>query len=166
MSVVTLAALLLILVGAAALALAAWPIPLATARISTDHPLQVGMNTIGIEWLEPESGQPAEMGLPVSAVDFGVVAPGQVLEKDLYLLNRGGQALIIARAYSTCACLTAEISGGIIPPGEVSRVRVRFEAQTRGTDSVTVRRSLVIETNDPVRPQAEVWVQASIGSAH
>ncbi len=166
MSGVTTAALLLTLMGAIALAWTAWPIPLAMTRISTDHPMHVGLEAIGIDVHQPVNGQPAELVVPVSAVDFGEVAPGQVLEQDVYLHNRGGQALVIARAYSTCACLTAEISGGVIPPGEASRVRVRFEAQARGLDAVTVRRSLVIETNDPVQPQAEVWVQASIGSAH
>ncbi len=95
--------------------------------------------------------------------DFGLVHPNAVVQHDFLVVNRGGAPLVIQRAYTTCSCTTADISASVIPPGKASRVTLRFAAGVHAAAGQTVRRGLVLQTNDPDHPQAEIWVQASIG---
>ena len=38
-----------------------------------------------------------------------------------------------------------------------------YDAGFHDTAGQTVRRGLIIESNDPDQPQAEIWVQAQVG---
>ncbi|MBK8909195.1 MAG: DUF1573 domain-containing protein [Rhodospirillales bacterium] len=78
--------------------------------------------------------------------------------------NTGEAPLTINRAYTTCGCTTAEISADTIPPGKAVTVELRFDAGFHDSAGQTVRRGIIIETNDPDQPQAEIWVQAEVAS--
>lgn len=84
------------------------------------------------------------------------------MQHDFYLRNEGSADLLIERAYTTCGCTTAEISASVIPPGKAARITVTFDAGYHPLRGVTVRRGLILESSDPLHPQIELWVQASI----
>ena len=65
-------------------------------------------------------------------------------------------------AYTTCGCTTAEISADVIPPGKAVTIELVYDAGFHDTAGQTVRRGLIIESNDPDQPQAEIWVQADV----
>ena len=71
--------------------------------------------------------------------------------------------MTISRAYTTCACTTAEISSEVIPPGKAVSVDLVFDAGFHDAAGQTVRRGIILENNDPDQPQAEFWVQADVG---
>ncbi|RPJ47681.1 MAG: DUF1573 domain-containing protein [Chloroflexi bacterium] len=108
-----------------------------------------------------EGGQ-ARVELPVGFYDFGAVAANSVARRDFLVINRGSGPLVIQKAYTTCDCTTAEISASVIPPGKASRVTVIFDAGFHPVAGQTVRRGVVLETNDPSRPEVEIWVQARV----
>lgn len=130
------------------------------------QPLNVTHSSAGGVAAMPAADSQARLVLPVAEYDFGMVDAQAVVEHVFYLVNGGTQDLMVERAYTTCGCTSAELSTAVIPPGKAGRLIVRFDAETHAGSSLTVRRGLVIETNDPTQPQAEIWIQASIGSMH
>lgn len=109
------------------------------------------------------SGDPQpDIVVPETRYDFGRIGPKDVVEKTFILRNDGDAPLTISRAYTTCGCTIAEISASVIPPGKVATVRLVFDAGFHDAAGQTVRRGLIIESNDPNQSQAEIWVQATV----
>ncbi len=107
------------------------------------------------------SGQ-ARVQIPTDFYDFGPISARAVVHRDFLIINQGSAPLVILQAYTTCGCTSAELTATIIPPGKASRVTVTFDAGFHPVAGQTVRRGLVLETNDPGRPEVEIWVQASV----
>lgn len=105
-----------------------------------------------------------EAVLPVRSHDFGRVRPSETVSRVFEIANRGSTPLVISNGYTTCSCTTAEISAGVIPPGKSGLVTVTFTG-SQVQAGTKVRRGVVFETNDPMHPQIEVWIQATVSSA-
>ena len=135
------------------------------ANVSHIQPLKVG-NTPGLAiTLSPEqSGNASLPWIVVSPTyyDFGEVDARTTVTHQFVITNKGGSPLVIEQSYTTCTCTTAELTAAIIPPGQVSLVTVRFDPAFHRTGAATVRRGLILQTNDPLHPQAEIWIQAYI----
>ncbi len=112
----------------------------------------------------PEDGPQPAISIPKTFHDFGSVGPNQVVKQEFVIVNEGEAPLTISRAYTTCGCTTANFTGTVIPPGEVSVLTLRFDAGYHDTRGQTVRRGVVIENNDPNNPQMEVWAEAAVRS--
>jgi hypothetical protein len=97
--------------------------------------------------------------------DFGSIGSIEVVTREFAIKNTGEAPLTISRAYTTCGCTVADFTSTVIPPGMVSLVTLRFDAGFHDTAGQTVRRGIIIENNDPDRPQAEFWVEASVRSS-
>lgn len=110
-----------------------------------------------------EQGSRPQAELSGDFYNFGAIDARAVVSHDFLVVNRGDAPLVIRRAYTTCGCTTAEISASVIPPGKAARATIIFDAGFHNTSGQTVRRGLVIETNDAERPQIEIWVQAAVG---
>ena len=109
----------------------------------------------------PPKGTPlAEMA--VRFYDFGSLSGSQEVSHNFILKNGGDAPLIVIHAYATCGCTSAEISASIIPPGKAGLVTVYFTPTLSTDGSQAVRRGVILETNDPVNPEIEIWVQAAI----
>jgi len=94
--------------------------------------------------------------------DFGVVFSGEVKKHVFFLNNRGNADLEIKKAYTTCGCTRGEISADKIPPGKSGLFSLQFDSGFHNMSATTVRRGVMIETNDPVHPNQEIWIQASV----
>lgn len=94
--------------------------------------------------------------------DFKNVGATEVIQHEFIVRNKGESALIINSAITTCACTTADFSGTIIPPGKIAIVTLTFDAGYHDTRGQTVRRGVIIQTNDPANPQVEIWTQAAV----
>jgi len=116
-----------------------------------------------VPFLPEDRPQPA-ISIPKSFHDFGSVGPNEVVKQEFVIVNEGEAPLTISRAYTTCGCTTANFTGTVIPPGDVSVLTLRFDAGYHDTRGQTVRRGVVIENNDPNNPQMEVWAEASVRS--
>lgn len=94
--------------------------------------------------------------------DFGRIDADQVVEHTFVIRNRGSADLLIRRAYTTCECTRAEISASAIPPGKIALATVRYDPRIHGQPGATLRRGVILESNDPDHTQSEIWVQARI----
>ncbi|MFV1858533.1 MAG: DUF1573 domain-containing protein [Anaerolineales bacterium] len=110
----------------------------------------------------PKDGPQPKIALDQVFYDFGSVGATEVVTREFTIANMGEAPLTISRAYTTCGCTTAEFTSTVIPPGKVSVVLVRFDAGLHDAQGQTVRRGVIIENNDPDRPQAEFWLEASV----
>lgn len=94
--------------------------------------------------------------------DFGSVSSNKVLTHTFFIANTGSSALIIQQALTTCGCTLAEISSNNIPPGKVALVTLQFDPSFHNMSGTTVRRGVIIYTNDPKNPIVEIWIQATV----
>jgi hypothetical protein len=94
--------------------------------------------------------------------DFGEINSGQVVSRTFVIANTGQSPLILLHAYSTCGCTTANFTASEIPPGKVALMTIQFNSGYHDMHGTTVRRGVVIETNDPGQPTQEIWIQATV----
>ncbi len=113
----------------------------------------------------PKNGPQPQIEINEVFHDFGSVGTTEVVTREFAIANMGQAPLTISRAYTTCGCTIADFTSTVIPPGMVSLVTLRFDAGFHDTAGQTVRRGIIIENNDPDRPQAEYWVEASVRSS-
>ncbi len=95
--------------------------------------------------------------------DFGRIGARDIVQQTFAIRNDGDAPLTISRAYTTCGCTVADFTASAIPPGKVAEVTLIFDAGFHDSRGQTVRRGLIIENNDPTRPQVEIWTQAAVG---
>lgn len=110
----------------------------------------------------PKDGPQPKIALSEVSYNFGSIGPRDVVTREFVIANQGEAPLTISRAYTTCGCTTAQLSATIIPPGKVSIMKLVFDAGFHDTGGQTVRRGVIIESNDPRNPQTEVWIQAAV----
>ena len=128
-------------------------------RIVAGHDMGAGP---AIDFLPADGPQP-NVVVPEASYNFGRIGPKDVMTRTFLLRNNGEAPLTISRAYTTCGCTAAEISADVIPPGKAVTIDLVYDAGFHDTAGQTVRRGLIIESNDPDQPQAEIWVQAEVG---
>lgn len=135
------------------------------ADISTDHPLQIGYSpqVNAISGLSTTSNQLLPwIDLPEAFFDFGAITTPDPISHQFVIKNKGEGPLVIEQAYTTCGCTTADLTGSIIPAGKVSLVTLHFIPVHHWTAGATVRRGLILLTNDPLHPMVEIWIQAQM----
>lgn len=113
----------------------------------------------------PKDGPQPQIAVNEKFHDFGSVGSTEVMTREFVVANEGEAPLTISRAYTTCGCTTAEFTSSVIPPGKVAVVTLVFDAGFHDVRGQTVRRGLIIENNDPDRPNLEIWTQASVRSS-
>ncbi len=94
--------------------------------------------------------------------DFGEVGANQVLKHAFVIANLGQAPLVIVHAYTTCGCTAADFTSASIPPGKVALMTLQFDPRYHDMHGTTVRRGVMVETNDPEHPLQEIWIQASV----
>jgi hypothetical protein len=94
--------------------------------------------------------------------NFGTISRDAVVQRDFLVVNRGDAPLEIREAHTTCGCTTAHLTASVIPPGQASRITMIFNAGFHDVTGQTVRRGLLMTTNDPDHPELEIWVQVSV----
>ena len=110
----------------------------------------------------PEDGPQPKIAFSEIDYDFGVIGLRDVVSKAFIIANTGDAPLTISRAYTTCGCTTVEISSRVIPPGKAVTANLIFDAGYHETGGQTVRRGLILETNDPKFPRSEIWTRATV----
>lgn len=140
------------------------PIEYAPEDISYDQPLHaVHEMEAGppIPFL-PGNGPQPRIAVNERYYDFGSVGSNEAVTRQFVVANQGEAPLTISRAYTTCGCTIADITGSVIPPGKVAVITLVFDAGFHDVRGQTVRRGLILENNDPDNPNVEIWTQASV----
>ena len=133
-----------------------------------DQPLQAGHEmtapATGYIPFLPEGGPQPKIVIEQDYFDFKQVGATEVVKHEFVIANEGEAPLTISRAYTTCACTTADFTASVIPPGKIAIVTLTFDAGYHDARGQIVRRGLIIESNDPANPQTEIWTQANVST--
>ena len=99
----------------------------------------------------------------LSEFEFGEVLNGEILTKDVLILNKGDSTLEIQDISSSCSCTTAEISSKSIEPNESAILTIQFDAGEHGESfSGEVLRKVFLSTNDVENPKYTIQFSAII----
>lgn len=112
----------------------------------------------------PENEPQPRIVITQTFFDFKRVGATEIVKHTFVIANQGDAPLTISRAYTSCECTTADFTATIIPPGKIVIMTLTFNAGFHDVRGQTVRRGVMIESNDPTNPQMEIWTQASVGS--
>jgi hypothetical protein len=108
-----------------------------------------------------ESPAGPRLSVEPPAFDFGRTQQQRVLSKQFRLRNFGDRALVIGEIQTDCGCTAAllETPHRTLAPGAATTLDVRFETR----DAVgSVRRHVLIRSNDPVRKVLELKLEADV----
>jgi len=94
--------------------------------------------------------------------DVGRIGPLEPVSRMVLIRNNGTGVLRIIQGYTTCGCTTADLTASEIPPGKAALLTVTFNPAFHNLQDVTVRRGVILETNDPQHPLVELWIQAAV----
>ena len=94
--------------------------------------------------------------------DFGEVWHPESPALALVVRNEGTADLKIESVQSSCGCTVAQPGRTLVPPGETTDIKVRFDTQGK-QDRVTSKVTII--SNDPVRPAVEFDVQGFVKRA-
>ncbi|GAB4575711.1 MAG: hypothetical protein Kow0077_28590 [Anaerolineae bacterium] len=135
------------------------------ARIADDFPLE-GHNAVArplrANTTYDQMTAPPQLDIPASTASLTVEDWQSPLTHTFEVHNNGSGTLYISRLYTGCACMTAHLSSSVIPPGQVALLTVAVEPPPERTACAlftAMRRGVFMETNDPARPQAMVWLE-------
>lgn len=106
--------------------------------------------------------QNPKLSLSEKYYDFGEIDANQVVTRTFVISNIGKSTLVIFRAYTTCSCTSAVFTAAKIPPGKVVLMTLQFNPEFHNMRNTTIRRGVILETNDPQQSTQEIWIQAKV----
>ena len=109
-----------------------------------------------------EKGTAPRIRVEPESFDFGNALPDKTLRKEFTIRNFGDAALVIEGVSTTCGCAAALPEERRVEPGGSTLLRVTFETRRY---SGKVERRVIVRSNDPKTPVAEVRVSATVGPA-
>jgi hypothetical protein len=93
--------------------------------------------------------------------DFGNALPDKALRKDFTIRNFGDATLVIESVSTSCGCTAALPEERRVEPGGSTLLRVTLETRRY---SGKVERRVIVRSNDPKAPFAEVRVSVTVGA--
>ncbi|MDD3656415.1 MAG: DUF1573 domain-containing protein [Atribacterota bacterium] len=84
---------------------------------------------------------------------YGEVMPDQIVSHQFTLKNEGEDKLIIESVYSSCACVSLELSEKEIPAGGETQLKTTFDPYGYEGD---VSKYITIKSNDPEHPEKKI----------
>lgn len=91
--------------------------------------------------------------------DFGSIPIEAVVKHEFPFKNVGGDTLVITRVKPTCGCTTAPLSSDRVAPGTTEELTAYLNTKKL---QGKVRKSILIDTNDPVNPYLKISFSARI----
>ena len=90
--------------------------------------------------------------------DAGTVAKGHVVDATFVVKNTGGADLVISDARPSCGCTVASFDR-VIKPGAEGKIHSSVDTKSF---SGPISKSIVIHSNDPERPQMNLFIKAMV----
>ncbi|MEP6994192.1 MAG: DUF1573 domain-containing protein, partial [Acidobacteriota bacterium] len=90
--------------------------------------------------------------------EMGTVPKGQVIETDFLIKNVGGSDLVITDARPSCGCTVSSFDK-LIKPGAEGKVHTSVDTKSF---SGPISKSVLVVSNDPDRPQMNLFVKAVV----
>jgi len=117
-----------------------------------------------IPGLENQTENLPKIEIVPKSFDFGEINYGEVVNYSFKVKNIGKEFLEIKRVATSCACTTAKIAKEKINPNEETELLVTYDSGAMGLSHGKGRqeRIIYVKSNDPINPQAEVTIYATI----
>jgi hypothetical protein len=131
-------------------------------KIRAVHGMGIDRSSQAQNQLPANPGEGPAIRISEKFYDFGEVKATNLLKRTFVIANTGQSPLVIQRAYTTCGCTIADFTADQIPPGKVVLMTLQFDPGYHEMRGTTVRRGVMIETNDPDHPTQEIWIQATV----
>lgn len=106
-------------------------------------------------------GPPPDIEVSTTYYDFGSVHPSEEVIQEFIVRNLGQGDLVVTSFYTSCPCTTADLSAGIIPPGDQATLTIYFDPDFHEVVG-EVERGVVIESNDPDEPIVQIWLHGIV----
>jgi hypothetical protein len=94
--------------------------------------------------------------------NFGEVWHPQGASLTLVVKNEGTADLRIKDVRTTCGCTLAESGRDLVPPGETTEIKVRYNSEGKQGHQES---KVIIESNDPGRPTVEMQITGEVKRA-
>ena len=94
--------------------------------------------------------------------DFGEVQRPAMVDQEFTVKNIGQETLEIRRVSTSCSCTTAKIDKEKIEPSETANLLVVYDSGAMKHETGKIERIIYIKSNDPINPQLEVTIYASV----
>lgn len=91
--------------------------------------------------------------------NFGVRRDSETVVHQFTVKNAGDRPLVITRVKASCGCTAVKTSKDNILPGETASIEARFTLKDRRGAQ---RKSILVESNDPARPQIHLLLTGEI----
>ena len=129
--------------------------------------LIVGISIFGyfkaIPGVENQTENLPKIEIRPKVYDFGEIKFGDVVNYSFLVKNLGNEVLEIKRVATSCACATAKIAKEKINPGEETELLVTYDSGSMPLHgSGREERIIYLRSNDPLYPQAEVKIYATV----
>jgi hypothetical protein len=131
-------------------------------KVHASHEMMMGGVSNISNNLPADTSVRPEIQVSEQFYDFGKVESDRVLKHTFVIANLGQAPLVIVHAYTTCGCTVADFTSANVPPGKLALMTLQFDPGFHNMHGTTVRRGVMVETNDPEHPLQEIWIQASV----
>lgn len=91
--------------------------------------------------------------------NVGMIAKGDRIDAVFQIRNTGNEDLLITKVQPTCGCTVADYDK-VIKPGEMGKIEAHVETKDLGAGPVS--KLVLVETNDPNTPSAQLTVTGMI----
>lgn len=113
--------------------------------------------------IKTQNGDLPKIEISPEVYDFGEINYGEVVSYGFKVRNLGQAVLEIKRVATSCACTTAKIAKEKIEPGEEVELLVTYDSGLMPLHgSGREERIIYLRTNDPINPQVEVRIYATV----
>ena len=102
-----------------------------------------------------------QVDIPKAEYDFGMIPADPPVSYVFAIQNTGATPLTVSNLVTSCGCTTAELSAGVIQPGERADLQVVFDPDFHRTVG-PVTRVVWAMTDDPTQPWIELKVSADV----
>lgn len=103
--------------------------------------------------------EPPKISLSEDSWHYGEVTPDERPTHDFIIKNEGGGKLIIDSVYSSCPCVSLDLTEKEIPAGEEALLKTTFDP-TGYEGEVT--KILTIKSNDPENPEKKIEAKITV----
>lgn len=94
--------------------------------------------------------------------DFGTVLQGKIVEHRFPFTNTGDADLVIEEVSTPCGCTAVLADQTVVAPGASSAIEATYDSAAR---SGVVERVITVRSNDPVEPELELTLVATVDAS-
>lgn len=124
---------------------------------------------IGLAWLVVLAGLlsgcggRAQIAVAENNLELGDVVNGEVVTREVLVLNNGQADLVIEGVTTSCGCTQAAVEPMTIRPGDSGTLSITFDSGAHGPELTgQLVRQVFITSNDPQQPEIVIELAANI----